>query len=87
VKAIKTWLNSIAWLLSAPLLLQSCVVYHNTSATLDRASQDQIKTKVTNTNGEISKYKYITDMSMALIMASARIQVNGQISIKRTTNL
>lgn len=60
MKAVKTRLKTISWLLSALLLLQSCVVYHNTSTTLDRASQDQIKTKITYTNGEISRYKYIT---------------------------
>ena len=40
------------------MLFQSCVAYHNTS-TLEKASKEQTRTKVTNTNGNTFKYKYI----------------------------
>lgn len=46
--------------LSTVLLLQSCVVYHKTPATLEKASREQVKTKVTNTDGDIAKIKYVT---------------------------
>ena len=59
MKAIKTSLKSIAVLLTALLLFQSCVAYHNKS-TLEKASKEQIRTKVTDTNGKTFKYKYIT---------------------------
>lgn len=49
----------IAFFLTALLLFQSCVVYHKTPTNLFQASQETIKTKVVNANGEISKYKYI----------------------------
>ncbi|MGB5315700.1 MAG: hypothetical protein WBN56_06835 [Robiginitalea sp.] len=35
-------------------------MYHKTPTTLEKASQSQLKTKITNTNGETSIYKYIT---------------------------
>ena len=59
MEAIKTRLKSIAWFLTALMLFQSCVVYHKTPTTLEKASQEQIKTKITNANGETLKYKYI----------------------------
>ena len=52
--------KTIAWFLTALMLFQSCIVYHKTPTTLEKASQEQIKTKITNTNGETFKYKYIT---------------------------
>ena len=60
MEAIKTRLKVIAIFLTALMLFQSCVVYHKTPTTLEKASQEQIKTKVTTTNGEVTKYKYIT---------------------------
>ena len=60
MEAIKTRLKAIAIFLTALMLFQSCVVYHKTPTTLEKASQEQIKTKVTHTNGEVSKYKFIT---------------------------
>jgi ATP-dependent Zn protease len=58
--AIKRRLKATALFLTALLLFQSCVVYHKTPTTLEKASQEQTKTKVTNTNDEKSIYKYIT---------------------------
>ena len=60
MEAIKTRLKTIAWFLTALILFQSCVVYHKTPTTLEKASQEQIKTKVTNNEGETIKFKYIT---------------------------
>ncbi|MFZ9031716.1 MAG: hypothetical protein ACO20F_10585, partial [Robiginitalea sp.] len=58
--AIKRRLKATALLLTTLMLFQSCVVYHKTPTTLEKASQEQIKTKVTNTDGDVFKYKYIT---------------------------
>jgi len=60
MKAIRKRLKAITLFLTVLLLFQSCVVYHKTPTTLEKAAQEQIKTKVTNTNGDIFKYKYIT---------------------------
>ena len=60
MEVLKTRLKTIAWLLSGLMLFQSCVIYHKTPTTLEKASQSQLKTKITNTNGETSIYKYIT---------------------------
>ena len=60
MEAIKTRLKSIAWFLTALMLFQSCVVYHKTPTTLDNASRDLVRTKITNPNGESFTYKYIT---------------------------
>ena len=60
MEAIKTRLKTIAWFLTALMLMQSCVVYHKTPTNLEQASREQTKTKITNTNGDISKYEYIT---------------------------
>ena len=59
MEAFKTRLKTIAWFLTALMLFQSCVVYHKTPTTLEKASQEQIKTKVTNNEGETIKFKYI----------------------------
>ena len=60
MEAIKTRFKTIAWFLTALILFQSCVVYHKAPTTLEKASQEQTKTKVTNTNEETFKYKYVT---------------------------
>ena len=60
MEAIKKRLQAIAWFLAVLMLFQSCSVYHKTPTTLDKASQEQIKTKVTNTDGDVSKYKFIS---------------------------
>ena len=60
MKAIRKRLKAITLFLTVLLLFQSCVVYHKTPTTLEKAAQEEIKTKVTNTNGDIFKYKYIT---------------------------
>ena len=60
MEAIKTRLKTIAWFLTVLMLFQSCVVYHKTPTTLEKASREQIKTKVTNTDGITSNYRYIT---------------------------
>jgi len=61
MEAIPKRLKTIALLLTALLLFQSCVVYHKTPTTLEHASQDRIKTQITRSNGEISKYDYIAN--------------------------
>ena len=58
--AIKRRLKATALFLTTLMLFQSCVAYHKTPTTLEKASQEQIKTKVTNTDGDVFKYKYIT---------------------------
>lgn len=60
MEVIKTRLKTIAWFLTALMLFQSCVVYHKTPTTLEKSSQEKIKTKVTNSDGTVFKYKYIT---------------------------
>lgn len=60
MEAIKNRLKPIVLFLMALMLFQSCVVYHKTSTTIQQASQEQIRTKIVKSNGEISKYKYIT---------------------------
>ena len=60
MKTLKNGLKPIALLLTALMLFQSCVVYHKTPTTIQQASQEQIRTKIIKTNGEKSKYKYIT---------------------------
>jgi hypothetical protein len=60
MKTLKNRLKPIALFLTTLLLFQSCVVYHKTPTTIQQASQEQIRTKIIKTNGEISKYKYIT---------------------------
>ena len=59
MKAIKKGLKPIAFLLTALMLFESCVVYHKTPINLAQASEEHIKTKVVKTNGEVVKYKYI----------------------------
>ena len=58
--AIKGPLKATALFLFVLLLFQSCVVYHKTPTTLEKASQERIKTKITNIEGETFKYKYVT---------------------------
>ncbi len=60
MEAIKTRLKTIAWFLTSLMLFQSCVVYHKTPTTLEKASQEQLKTKVTTADGKVSKYKFIS---------------------------
>lgn len=60
MEAIKKRLKATAWCLTILMLFQSCVVYHKTPTNLEKASQEQIKTKISNTNGQDFKYKYIT---------------------------
>ena len=60
MKTLKNGLKPITFLLTALVLFQSCVVYHKAPTTLERASQERIKTKITNSNGETSKYDYIS---------------------------
>lgn len=55
-KRFKTTAVVLAFL----VLLQGCVVYHKTPTTLEQASNEYIKTKITNTDNETTKYKYIT---------------------------
>ena len=60
MEALKKRLKFIAWFLTTLMLFQSCVVYHKTPTTLEKASQERIKTKITNIEGETFKYKYVT---------------------------
>ena len=53
-------LKSTAVFLASLILLQGCVVYHKTPTSLEQARQENIKTKITTTDNETSKYKYIT---------------------------
>ncbi len=41
------------------LPLHSCVVYHKTPSTLEQAAELPIRAKVTNVQGEQTKYRYI----------------------------
>lgn len=60
MKTIRNGLKAIAFFLTALLLFQSCVVYHKTPTNIQQASLEQVKTKIIKTNGEVSKYKYIS---------------------------
>ena len=59
MKTIKARLKPIALFLTALLFFQSCVVYHKTPTTLEQASREQTRTKVTYSNGKTVKYKHI----------------------------
>lgn len=52
-------LKPVALFLMALLLFQSCVVYHKTPTTLEKATQERIRTKVTNASGKALKFTYI----------------------------
>ena len=52
--------RSLASLLAALLLFQSCVVYHKNPTTLANASREALKTRITSHNGETSNYKYVS---------------------------
>ena len=60
METIKNRLKAIALLLAGLILIQSCVVYHNNPTSLEQASREHIKTKVTGTNGETAEYDYIS---------------------------
>ena len=60
MKAFKKRLKPIAFLLTALLLLQSCVVYHKAPTTLERASRQRTRTKINDRDGTTHKYAYIT---------------------------
>ena len=60
MKAIRKRLKITAAFITTLMLFQSCVVYHRTPTTLEKASLEQTRTKVTQTNDQTFKYKYIT---------------------------
>lgn len=60
METIKKRLKTTALFLTALMLFQSCVVYHKTPTTLEKASKEIVKTKVTNTDGDVTKYKFIS---------------------------
>ncbi len=60
MKKIKKRLKVLSLFLTALMLLQSCIVYHKIPRTLEQASQERTKTKITNSNKDVFKYKYIT---------------------------
>ncbi|MEJ2585765.1 MAG: hypothetical protein P8Z38_12280 [Robiginitalea sp.] len=60
MEAIRKRLKATARLLSILLLAQSCSIYHKTPTTLENASQERVKTKVTNIDGAVSRYKFIS---------------------------
>ena len=51
--------RTIAFFLTVLLLFQSCVAYRTVS-TLEEASQQRMRTKITTTDFKALKYKYIT---------------------------
>ncbi len=52
-------LKSPTFFLAALVLFQGCVIYHKTPSTLEQASKELIKTKITATDMETHKYKYV----------------------------
>ena len=60
MKAIRKGLKPIALLLTALLLMQSCIVYHKTPITLEKASQEHRRTKIKTADDKTYKFKYIT---------------------------
>lgn len=56
----KKRLKAIALLLTVLMQLQSCMVYQKTSTTLERASQNRIRTKVVTAENQTYKFTYIT---------------------------
>ena len=62
MRTFKSRLKSIAWFLTALILLQSCVVYHKTPKTLEQASLENTDTKIWFSDDVQEfpwKYKYI----------------------------
>ena len=60
MRTLKKSVKVVSWLLTVLMLFQSCVIYHKTPSSLEQASQFRTKTKITNSNKDIFKYKYIT---------------------------
>ena len=59
MKATNKLPKTIALFFVSLILFNSCVVYHKTPTSLEKASQERIKAKVTTTDQQIFKYKYI----------------------------
>ena len=60
MEAFKNRLKPIAFFLTALPFFQSCVVYHKTPTTLEQASREQTRTKVTTEENKTYKFNYIT---------------------------
>ena len=60
MKVTNKRLKPIVLFLTALLLLQSCVVYHKTPITLEQASREQTRTKVTTAENNTYKFTHIT---------------------------
>jgi hypothetical protein len=54
-----TPLNYIAYALAALMLMQSCVVYHNKTATVDEAVISQDRVLIKTQSNKILKFKYL----------------------------
>jgi hypothetical protein len=60
MKANKKRSRIIALFLTGLLLFQSCVVYYKTPTTLEKASRERVRTRITAKNGDVLKYRYIS---------------------------
>lgn len=59
MKALKKWFKIIALFFTALILLQGCVVYQNTSVSLEQAVQEQKPAKVNTIPNETYYFKQI----------------------------
>lgn len=60
MKAFDKRLIATTLILATLLVFQSCVIYHKTPSTLEKASQEQLRTKVKTGENKTYKFRYIT---------------------------
>ena len=60
MKTTRKRLRMLCFVVSALMLLQSCVVYHKTPVSLAKAAEARTKSKLVTADGIIFKYNYIT---------------------------
>ncbi len=60
MKTTRKRLRMLCFVVSALMLLQSCVVYHKTPVSLAKAAEARTKSKLVTADGIIFKYSYIT---------------------------
>ncbi|MFH4967755.1 hypothetical protein V8G61_06065 [Gaetbulibacter sp. M240] len=61
MKRLKKFIKSLAILFSILIFIQSCTVYKAAPSSLSQASKAHARSKVVNQEGEVSKFKFITE--------------------------
>ena len=61
MKRSKIWLKTLAYFLTALMLLQSCTVYRSTPVNVEQAAEQQLKAKVRTTDDKTFKFDYIAE--------------------------